>query len=145
MGSRRGRASGPLTCRIAAFDNNRFDFAGAAAAEGGGTVVFGRGEAANALLEGWKLDQCEAVELGGPFHDLVPAAAGEHLAAELGDDARHEVGVFLVFDRIVDLGSRNPVGRHGSSLASGLAVAGVMKRTALRKLKHKECCIWHAS
>ena len=29
-------------------------------------------------------------------------------------------------------------------LQAGLAVAGVMKRTALRKLKHKECCIWHA-
>ena len=32
-------------------------------------------------------------------HDLELAAASEHLAALLGEDARHEVGVFLVFDR----------------------------------------------
>ena len=48
-----------------------------------------------------------------PFHDLVAAAARQHLAAELGDDARHEIGVFLVFDGIIDLRSRNPIGRHG--------------------------------
>src|SRR5258706_13415211 len=37
---------------------------------------------------------------------------GQHLAAIPGDDRRHLIGVFLVFDRIVDLGARNPIGRH---------------------------------
>jgi hypothetical protein len=30
----------------------------------------------------------------------------------LGDDAGNEVGIFLVFDRIVDLGTRDPIGWH---------------------------------
>src|SRR5262245_53172040 len=59
----------------------------------------------------------EALELGRSFHDLIAAAAREHLAAKLGDDTRHEVGVLLVFDRIVDLRPRNPIGRHGDVLA----------------------------
>src|SRR5262249_35448421 len=122
-----------LTCCVAGFDNNSFDFARAAAAEGRGTVVFGRGEAGDALLEGGKLDHHEAVELGRPFHDLAAAAARKHFAAELGDDTRHEVGVFLVLGRIVDLGSRNPVGRHDVLLRIWLVLARATKRTALRK------------
>src|SRR6516164_10147598 len=109
--------SAPLARQIAAFDHDGLDLARAVAAEGRGAVVFGRGEAGDALLEGRELDHHEAMEFCRPFHDLIAAAAGEHLAAELGDDLRYEVGVLLVFDRIIDLRPRNPVGRHGDVLA----------------------------
>src|SRR6516165_7426798 len=107
----------PLARRIAAFDHDGLDRARAVAAEGRGAVVFGRGEAGDALLEGRKLDHHEALELGRSFHDLIAAAARKHLAAELGDDGRHEIGVLLVFDGIVDLRPRNPISRHGDVLA----------------------------
>src|SRR6516164_3294568 len=107
----------PLARRIAAFDHDGLDLARAVAAEGRGAVVFGRGEAGDALLEGRKLDHHEALELGRSFHDLIAAAARKHLAAELGDDGRHEIGVLLVFDGIVDLRPRNPISRHGDVLA----------------------------
>src|ERR1700747_1624821 len=107
----------PLARRIAAFDYDGLDLARAGAAEGRGAVVFGRGDAGDALLEGWELDHHEAVEFCRPFHDLVAAAAREHLAAELGDDGGHEVGVLLVFDRVINLRPRNPIGRHGDVLA----------------------------
>jgi hypothetical protein len=42
--------------------------------------------------------------------NLPPRA--RNLAAELGDDARHQIGIFLVLDRIVDLGTRDPIGWH---------------------------------
>src|SRR5262249_46404600 len=123
MGNGRGYASAPLPVhaplarRIAAVDHDGLDLARAVAAERRGAVVFGRGEAGDALLEGRELDHHEAVEFGRPFHYLIAAAAREHLAAELGDDGRHQVGVLLVFDRIVDLRPRNPIGRHGDVLA----------------------------
>src|SRR6516162_2643350 len=107
----------PLARRIAAFDHDGLDLTRAVAAEGRGAVVFGRGEAGDALLEGRELDHHEAVEFCRPFHDLIATAAREHLAAELGNDGRHEVRVLLVFDRIIDLRPRNPIGRHGDVLA----------------------------
>src|SRR5215469_7560392 len=136
----------PLARRIAAFDHDGLDLARAVAAEGRGAVVFGRGEAGDALFEGRELDHHEAVEFCWPFHDLIAAAAGEHLAAELGDDPRHEVGVFLVFDRIVDLRPRNPIGRHGDVLAGVVLLPSPTPwGTVTANLKHKECCSWHAS
>ena len=107
----------PLARRIAGFDHDGLDLTRAVAAEGRGAVVFGRGEAGDALLEGRELDHHEAVEFCRPFHDLIATAAREHLAAELGNDGRHEVRVLLVFDRIIDLRPRNPIGRHGDVLA----------------------------
>src|SRR5271165_2782908 len=110
-------ANEPLARRVAAFDHDGLDLAPAVAAEGRGALVFGRGEAGDALLEGREFDHHEAVEFCRPFQDLIATAAREHLAAELGDDSRHEIGVLLVFDRIVDLRPRNPIGRHGDFLA----------------------------
>jgi hypothetical protein len=72
-------------------------------------VVFGRGEAGDALLESGELDHHETVEFVRTFHDLVATTAREHLAAEPGDDVRHQIGVLLVLGGIVDLGTRNPV------------------------------------
>src|SRR5262249_41149697 len=116
-----GAGRGALARRIAAFDNDGLHFARAVAAESRGTVIFRRGEARDALLEGRKLDHDKPLELGRPFHHLIAATAREHLAAELGNDARHEIGVLLVFDRIVDLGWGTQMGRHVvSSLACAL-------------------------
>src|SRR5262245_1893799 len=66
---------------VGAFDNHVFDLAGAVAAERGRSLVFGRVEAADGLLEGGKLDHDEAVELLRPFHDLIASATGQDLAA----------------------------------------------------------------
>src|SRR6266446_5173946 len=106
----RGRHA--ASCRIAAIDHDGLDLAGTAAAEGGGPVVVLRGEAGHALLEGRKLDHHEAMEFARPLHDPVAAAPRQDLAAVFGDDARHEISVFLVVDRIVDLRARDPIGGH---------------------------------
>src|SRR3954470_7123893 len=58
-----------------------------------------------------------------------------HLAAELGDDARHEVGVLLVFDGIVDLRSGNPISRHGALLAN------VVRRTLSRRRRKSQASV----
>jgi hypothetical protein len=103
-----------LLRRIAAIDHDRLHLAGAVgAAEGGGFVVFVGLEAGDALLEGRKFDHDEALEFLRPLHDLIAAATRQNLAAVFGDDGRHEIGVFLVFDRIVDLRARDPIGWHG--------------------------------
>src|ERR1700737_870186 len=81
-------------------DDHILDLAGALTPERRGFVVFGGGEARARLLEGRELDDDEAVKLLRPLHDAELAAAGEDLAAVAGDDVRHEVGVFLVLDRI---------------------------------------------
>jgi hypothetical protein len=49
--------------RLAGVDHDGLDLARARAAEGRGGVVFGRGEAGDALLEGRKFDDNEAVKL----------------------------------------------------------------------------------
>ena len=49
--------------RLAAFDHDGFDFAGASPAEDAGVVVFGRIETSDALLERRKLDDDKAMEL----------------------------------------------------------------------------------
>jgi hypothetical protein len=95
-----------LVRRVAAFDHDGLDLARAVAAEGRGAVVFGRGEAGDALLEGREFDHHEAVEFCRPFQDLIATAAREHLAAKLGDDSRHEVSVLLVFDPVYVLNYR---------------------------------------
>src|SRR5690348_909822 len=97
---------------FAAFDHDGFDLARAVAAEGGGLVVFFRREAGDALLEGGELDDHEAVEFLGAFHDLVTPAARQHLAAVLGENRRDAIRVFLVLDRIDDPRARYPVSRH---------------------------------
>ena len=88
------------------------DFAGAAPAEGRRFVVFLRGKTSDARLEIRKLDDDETLKFLRPLHDLEFAAAGQNLAAIFGDDRRHAIGVFFVFDRIVDLGTGDPIGRH---------------------------------
>src|SRR6478609_5648683 len=121
---------------IAAFNDDSLDLAGTLAAKGGSTVVFRRGEAGDALLEGRKLNHHEALELVGAFHDLIAAAARHHLAAELGDDTRHEVGVLLVFDGIIDLRSGNPIGRHGGLLADVF-----LRRTLSRRRRKSQASV----
>src|SRR5205085_5172586 len=69
------------------FNHDRFHLARAVAAEGRSPLVFRRCEAGDALLERGEFNDDEAVKLVRPFHDLVAAAAREHLAAELGNDA----------------------------------------------------------
>ncbi len=63
----------------------------------------GRCKTCGALLQGRKLNHNETVEFVGTFHDLEAPAARQHLAAEFGDDAGHQVGILLVLDRIIDL------------------------------------------
>src|SRR5690606_12954559 len=63
----------------------------------------------------------EAVEFVRPLHDLVPAAARQHLAAVLGDDVGDQIRVLLVLDRIVDLRAGNPIRRHDVFLLVGRA------------------------
>src|SRR5579862_8047509 len=99
--------------RVATFDHDGLDLAGAiGAAEGGGLVVLVGREAGDALREGRKFDHHEALKFWRPFHDLELAAAGQNLAAKFGDDRRHQVGVLLILDRIVDLRARDPIGWH---------------------------------
>src|SRR6516164_1425160 len=81
----------PLARRVAAFDHDDLDLAGAVSAEGRGAVVFGRGEAGDPLLEGRELDHHEAVEFGRPFHYLISSAIGVSIDDELDDDPRHEI------------------------------------------------------
>src|SRR5579885_3100654 len=95
-----------------ALNHDRFDFTRTAATEGGRAVVFRRLEARHPLLESGKFDHDETMEFVRTFHNLKSAAARKHLAAELGDDGRHQIGVLLVFDWIVDFGTGNPVGGH---------------------------------
>src|SRR5215831_9501473 len=102
---------GTRSGRIAAFDDNGFHLACAGAAKSRGGVIFGRCETGGALLECRELDHDKAVEFVRPFHDLIATTAGEDLAAVLGDNAGNEIGVLLVFDGIIDLRSRNPIGR----------------------------------
>src|SRR5579871_1345867 len=109
-------ASKGLFGRISAIDHDCLHFAGAiGAAEGGGLIVFVGLEAGDALLEGRKLDDYEALKLLRSLHDLITPAACQNLAAVLGDDGRHEIGVLLIGDRIVDLGSCDPIGWHGNA------------------------------
>src|SRR4029077_477390 len=95
-----------------AFDHDRFDLPRSTAPEGGGFVVFRRCETCHALLQGREFDHDEAMEFIRSFHDLKTSAPGENLSAKLGNDGVHQVGIFFIFDRVVDLGTRNPVSRH---------------------------------
>src|SRR5919108_3942191 len=97
---------------VAPVDDDGLDLTGATAPEGRCSVVFRRGEAGDPLFKGWKLDNDEAAEFVWPFHEPVAAAARQYLAAEPGDDLRHQIGISLVLDGIIDLGSCNPIGRH---------------------------------
>src|SRR5271165_4804810 len=101
----RAAAAPSLRRGVAGFDDDRLDLAGAGATERRGLVVFLRFEAGDALRERRKLDHHEAVKLVRPLHDLIAPAAGEDLAAELGDDAGDPVGVLLVFDGVDDAGA----------------------------------------
>src|SRR6516165_3132155 len=102
------RASVSRSCRIATLHDHSLHLAGSGAAKSRGRVIFGRREAGDALLERRKLDDDKAVEFVRPFHDLIAAAAGKHFPAVLGDNGWNEIGIVFVFDRIVDLGTRNP-------------------------------------
>src|SRR5262249_60775348 len=95
-----------------AFDHDGFDLAGAATPEGGGCIVFRRSEAGDALPEGRKFDHDEPMEFVRPLHDLETSTPRQNLAAELRDNGGNQIGVFFVFDRIVDLRTRNPVSGH---------------------------------
>src|SRR6266850_2300695 len=83
------------------------------AAKACGVLVLLRVEAGDALLERRELDDDEAIEFLRPFEGLVAPAAREHLRSVLREDRGHAVRVLLVFHRIVDLGARYPIGRHG--------------------------------
>jgi hypothetical protein len=76
---------------VTALDDHVLDLAGAAAAERGRSLVFGRVETADRLLEGRKLDHDEAVEFLRPFQDLIASAAGQNLAAVGREDGRKRV------------------------------------------------------
>src|SRR5262249_30656340 len=94
-------------------------FAGPGPTEGRRPLVFLGVEAGDAPRKSRKLDHDEAVEFLRSFHDLVASAAHQHLAAMLGQDRRHLVGVFLVFGRIIDLRAADPIGGHRFLLATG--------------------------
>src|SRR6185437_13231109 len=99
--------------RLDAFDHNGFDLTSPAAAKRRSPVIFRRGKAGSALLQRRKLNHNEPLEFVRTFHDLETPATRQHPAAEFGDDGGHQIGVFLVLDRIVDFRTRNPIGRHG--------------------------------
>src|SRR5438128_28091 len=101
--------------RVAAVDDHVFDGAAAGAPECGGFLVLRRFEARRALLERGKLDHHEAMEVLGPFHDSVSAAARQNLPAVAADDLRHAIGIPLVLHGIGDLRARDPIGRHQSN------------------------------
>src|SRR5229473_1990143 len=61
-----------------------------------------------------------------PFHDAELAAAREHLAAVAGNDARHEVGVFLVLDGIDDPRPGDPIGGHRNLLCASPSAADTL-------------------
>src|SRR5436190_207652 len=117
--SRLNHAPRPQLTRrgVAALDHDGLDLAGAVTAEGRGLVVFRRGEAGDALLEGREFDHDETVKLVRPFHDLETPPARQDLAAIFGEDRRQAVGVFLVFGRIDDARARDPIGWHSALLA----------------------------
>src|SRR5215470_13430590 len=77
-----------------------------------GFEVLGRLVAGDRLLEARELDDDEAVEFLRALEDLELAAARQELAAELLEDAWHQVGVLLVLIGIVDLRARDPIGDH---------------------------------
>src|SRR5215813_1825922 len=77
-----------------------------------GLKIFGRFVAGDRLLEARELDDDEAAEFLRALEDLELAAARQELAAELLEDAWHEVGVLLVLIGIVDLRARDPIGDH---------------------------------
>src|SRR5258708_1449616 len=64
------------------------------------------------LLEARELDDDEAVEFLRALDDLELAAARQDLAAELLEDAWHQVGVLFVLVGIVDLRARYPISDH---------------------------------
>src|SRR5215475_6060102 len=95
-----------------AFNHDGFDFAGAAAPEGGRCIVLRRSEAGDALLESWKFDHDETMKFVRTLHDLEAAASRQNLAAELSDNVGNKIGIFFIVDGIIDLRTRNPVSRH---------------------------------
>ena len=100
-----------LLRRVPALDNHILDNPSAVATEDARFLVLGRLEAGNPLLERRELDHDESVEVVRPFIDLIPATTRQDLAAVLGDDWRHEVGVFLVLDRIGNARTRDRAAR----------------------------------
>src|SRR5947209_7365233 len=89
--------------RIAAFYHDGLDLPRAGAAEGRGPVIFRGGETCHALLERRKLDHDVALKLLRPLHNLIAPATRQHLATVFCNDLRNQVGVFLVFNGIIDL------------------------------------------
>src|SRR5262249_28111124 len=65
------------------------------------------------LFKGREFDHDEAMKLLRALHDLMAPPARQHLAAVSGENVRNQIGIFLVFNRIVDLCARHPIGRHG--------------------------------
>src|SRR6476619_5836219 len=106
------RCNAPLARRVAAFDDHLLDDTPAIAPVCRSRLIFGRCMARRRLLESRKLDHHVALEIFGAFDDFVAPAAREHLAAEFRDDAGDEIGVLLVFDRIVDPAAGEPVCGH---------------------------------
>src|SRR5258705_12655143 len=72
-----------------------------------GLEVLGRFVAGDRLLEARELDDDEALEFLRALEDLELAAAGQKPAAELWEDAWHQLGVLLVLIGIVDLRTRD--------------------------------------
>ena len=97
---------------VAAFDDHQLIDPGAVAAEGGSFLVFGGLVAGDGLIQRGEFDNDAAFEIFRAFEDLKSAAAGQHLAAEFGDDCRHPVGIFLVINGVDDMRPRQPVGNH---------------------------------
>src|SRR4029453_9250947 len=94
------------------YDNCLY-FAGAAAAEGRGAVIVVRGKAGYRLFKCREFDHHEAMKLLRSLHDLMASAARQDPAPVSGENIRNQIGIFLVFNRIVDLCARHPIGRHG--------------------------------
>ena len=84
--------------------------------------------AGDGALERGEFDDDVTLEFFGPLEGLVAAAAGERLAAELADDLRHPVGIFLVLDGIVDFHARDPVCDHDLDLHPPAAAPPVKKK-----------------
>jgi hypothetical protein len=61
------------------------------------------------------------VEFIRAFHDLKTAAARQRLAAEFGNDARHQIGVLFVFDWVDDPRMDKPIRLHFNLLNSSWA------------------------
>src|SRR5262245_16947145 len=125
-------ASGDLFRRLSGFDDDGLHLAGAGPPESRRLVVFRRGEAGHALLQGGKFDHHETVGFVRPSHDLEAPPAREHLSPALGDDAGHQAGVPLVLARLVDLPPCNPAGQHRRLPCDhhGSSAAGVAPTTS---------------